>query len=254
MSVGVYRPAGTTDLMLEIAKGNVTGHSSINKFGENNDVAGDTYEDIWDGGGNYPYPTTATITHISQATDQVGTDGGATIEVQGLDTNWALVVQTADLDGTDTTTEVALGTALIRVFRMKVLENIILAADVSAVASGGATTYATILAGNNQTLMALYTVPAGKSAYMTKYYASFTKSAVRDPAGVGIRLWAADRANSYEFQLKHSIGIQVGSTALEHSFAPYQKFTEKTDIRINAIPLTNAGNISAGFDLILVDN
>lgn len=242
------------DFYLEVAKGNVVGHTSVNKFGENFTVTADTYEDIWDGGGSYLYPTTATITHVSQATDQVGTDGGATIEVQGLDVNWVSVTQNVDLDATNTTTEVALTTALLRVYRMRVLEDITLAADISAVASGGATTYATILAGNNQTLMALFSVPAGKTAYMSKYYASVTPAASKVPAGASIRVWAADRASGYEFQLKHSIGIQASAAGVEHMFLPHQAFTEKTDIRINAAPLTNAGQISAGFDLILVDN
>ena len=243
-----------SDFFLEVAKGNVAGHSSVNNFGENALITSDTTEDIWDGSVSYPYPTTATITHLTQATDQVGTDGGATVEVQGLDANWALVVQTANLDATNTTTEVALTTPLIRVFRIKVLEDIVLADDISVVSSGGATTYAIVLAGNNQTLMALYTVPAGKTAYMTKYYASITLGASKVPLGANIRMWAADRANGYEFQLKHSIGIQGGAAGIEHRFMPYQKFSEKTDIRINGTPYSQDGQISAGFDLIVVDN
>ena len=247
------------DYMLEIASGSVAGHTCVNKFGENPLVAVNTTEDVWDGGGTYVFPTSATITHIRQATDQVGTDANATIEVQGLDTNWALVVQTADLDGADTTTEVALGTALRRVFRMKVLEDIVLAADIWTGATGvaAATAKAIIQTGNNQTLMAIYTVPADKTAYMTQYYVDNIPVVNRHPDGVEFKLWVADRANTYEFQLKHMRGVAEDASGIEQSFRPYLKITEKSDIKISAGVSGSAGedgNCHAGFDLILVDN
>ncbi len=242
------------DPLLEISKGNVTGHATVNKFGENDTVGKDTTEDIWDGGGTYTFPATADITHISQATDQVGTDGSATIEVQGLDTNWALVTQTKNLDATDTTTRVALDTALRRVFRMKVLEDIVAADDISCVNTGGGTTYATVQAGNNQTLMAIYTVPASKTAYMTKYYSSLRQGSGKEPKGANIKLWVADRDNSYEFMIKHSVGIQKGAGNPEHKFEPYFKINAKCDIKITGHSFDDIGNISAGFDLVVVDD
>ena len=246
----------TKDSMLEIPAGNINGYSSVNKFGRSTAITtGNTWE-IWDGNAAYSFPATALITKIKQATDQVGTDGGATIEVQGLDANWALVVQTADLDGTDTTTEVTLDTPLIRVFRMKCLENIVLAANVSCVATGGGTTYATITAGNNQTLMAIYTVPASKTAYMTSYYATANPGGGA-PTTFNVSLWAQDNANTYKPQLKHIMGVSADPDAygrMQHSFAPYYKFTEKTDIIMKGAPTGASVDVSAGFDIILVDN
>jgi hypothetical protein len=240
--------------MLEIAKGNVPRHSVVNKFGSNPSVTANTEEDIWDGGGTYVWPTTADITHIRQATDQVGTDANATIEVQGLDTNWALVTQTVDLDGTDTTTPVALGTALKRVFRMKVLENIVLAADVELRNVGGGTTYAIITAGNNQTLMALYTVAAGYSAYMVNMFFSVIDATNKTPTSTEFRIWAADRENGYEFQLKHADAVPEAGGGHDHEWKPYYRFDQKTDIRLSAEPIDEDGHVHAGFDLILVQD
>ncbi len=45
--------------MLEIAKGNVPGHSTVNKFGRNTDIDTAAKEDIWDGGGLWVAPTQA---------------------------------------------------------------------------------------------------------------------------------------------------------------------------------------------------
>jgi hypothetical protein len=245
---------------LLIAMGAVDGSSSVNKFGENKNAPKDIHSDIWDGGavagGHYVFPATATITHIRQATDQAGTDGGATIELQGLDANWELVIQTADLDAVDTTVEVVLTTPLIRVFRKKVLANVVLSADVWSGATGMAalTAKSIITAGKNQTLMAIYTVPAGKTAYMSSYYYSVVNSTNKTPTSTEFAVWAADRAAGYEFQLKHEVAIPLNGPGNQHYFNPPLKFTEKTDIRMSAEPIDEAGYVHAGFDLVLIDN
>lgn len=244
---------------LLIAMGLVNGTSQINKFGAAPTIAAGATADIWDGATTYSFPATATITHIRQATNQVGTDGGAAIEVQGLDANWLQVTQTALLDATDTTTEVELTTPLLRVFRMKVNDNIVAAANIWCGATGmvAGTANAIIIAGNNQTLMAIYTVPAGKTAYMTQYYADNVPSAARQPDSVEFKLWMADRVKGYEFQLKHMRGIPLGAGGFIHDFTPYLKITEKTDIKISATVDGGAGkdgNPHSGFDLILIDD
>ena len=244
------------DFMLEIPAGNLTGYSSVNKFGENPDITAGTTEEIWDGGGTYSFPTTADITHIRQAVDQA-TMQGETIEVQGLDTNWDLTVQNVILDGSNTTTPVALGTALKRVFRMKVLANVVTTQNVELRNVGGGTTYALIQAGNNQTLMAIYTVPNGKTAYMTQFYADNTPTATRLPDSVEFKLLMADRDNGYEFQVKHMRGIPYAGDGFIQTFRPYMKITQKTDIKLSASVIGGAGddgNPHAGFDLILMDN
>ena len=244
---------------LLIARGLIDGTSQVNKFGENPDITAGTTQDCWDGGGTYVFPSTDSITHLRQATDQVGTDGGATIQLQGLDASWNLVVQTADLDAADTTTEVILTTPLLRIFRMKVLANVVLAADVWAGATGmaAATSSAIIQAGNNQTLMAIYTVPAGKTAYMTQYYADNVPTASKIPDSVEFKLWMADRDSGYEFQLKHERAIPRLGDGFIQTFNPYMKISQKTDIKIGAEVVGGVGDDGhphAGFDLILIDD
>jgi len=41
---------------------------------------------------------------------------------------------------------------------------------------------------------------------------------------------------------------------MQHNFAPYYKFTEKSDIILKGAPTGASVDVSAGFDLILVDN
>ena len=244
---------GQKDLMLDISAGLVSGKSTVNKFGENISIADGTTEDVWDGGGTYSFPATADITHISQAVDQ-STMRNQTVEVQGLDTNWDLTVQNVVLSATLTTTAVALTTPLRRVFRMKVLANVVTTQAVNLKNTGGGTTYATIQAGNNQTLMAIYTVPNGKTAYMTSYYCDTTESTGKEPKSTEFKLWVNDNTNGYQFQLKHEKSISKAASGFQHEFRPYFKINGKCDIRISAEPNDEDAHVHAGFDLILVDD
>ena len=254
---------GPKDFMLDVPAGRVAGMSAVNKFGRNDTIlsAGSNPEDIWDGGssaglgtGLYAFPATADITHVHSS---AAGDTSIVCEVQGLDTNWALTVQNVTTDGADGTTLVALTTALRRVFRIKILTPSSPVGHITAENAGGTVIYAQVLIGNNQTQMAIYTVPAGKTAYMTKYYASINEGAAKAPDAVTLKMFATDNANGYEEQLKHIIGIEAGGESiLEHDFRPYYKFTEKTDIRLQGVAIGSAvtADVSAGFDLVLVDD
>ena len=243
------------DFNLDIPAGLVNGKSSVNKFGRNAAVASGGTEEIWDGSAAYVFPATALMTSMSQTADQVAMRG-ATIEVQGLDASWNLTVQTKALDASDTTTAVTLDTALIRVFRMKVLADVVSDQDIRVHNVGETQDYAIIQAGNNQTLMAIYTVPNGKTAYVTNYYATVNPGGGA-PGTLDVKLWASDRDNSYAKQLKHSKGVSADVDAygqFQHFFYPYNKFTQKTDIYITATTSGAAADVAAGFDIILVDN
>jgi len=169
--------------------------------------------------------------------------------------NWGLVTQTKALDGTNSTTEIALDTALIRCFRMKMLDDTAMDQDVWLGDNDFVVTAAKaiITAGNNQTQMAQYTVPAGHSAYLTNYYAHENPVTGNVATSIDIKLWARDNANGYAPQLKHIVGLAVAGQ-FQHKFNPYYKFTEKTDIYITATTVGGTTDVSAGFDLIVVKN
>jgi hypothetical protein len=231
---------------LAIAKGDVTGHTFISKFGQNEDVDTGAFEDIWDGGGTYNYPAddTAPITHI-YSTDASDTEP---IEVQGLDIDGNQVTQTKTLTGT---TVVALDTALWRVFRMKNQGTSNLVGITHASDSGKVVSYSQIINGNNQTLMALYTIPTGKTGYLVAGSASL----------VGLtRAYSVDghmymRPFGGVFQLKHTFGLSSdGSSTFQHFYKIPLPMSEKTDIRVSAISSASNGVVNATFDIVLVDN
>ena len=238
---------------LAVPLGFIQGISGNNKFGNNPTLATSSTETIWDGSNVYTFPATADITHLRQAVDQA-TMQGETVEITGLSSTFAQVTQEVVLDASDTTTAVALGTALRRVSRMKVLSSVVTTQNIELRNVGGGTTYAMILAGNNRTLMALDTVPNNYEMYITKYYASLNKDSGGGSPDVVIKMWHQDNENGYAPQIKHVLGLDSDANSyFSHDFKPFMKVTEKTDVYLTATNLSGSAtaDVSAGFDYIL---
>ena len=230
---------------LAIAQGKVTGTSFISKFGQNENIGTGAFEDIWDVGGLYTWPAdnTAPITHLNATAGNT-----QDIEVQGLDINGNLLVQTKSLNGA---TLVALDTPLWRVFRLRNQGSVDITGTAQAINAGNTVTYAQIQNGNNQTLMALFTIPAGKTGYLVMGGASI----------VGlVRAYSIDGHFSMRpfggvFQLKHTFGVSSdGTSKFQHEYKIPLPIEEKTDLRVSAISSTNGGVLNSTFDVVLVDN
>lgn len=236
---------GYSDHMLEIAKGNVTKHSFIEKFGRNTAVASGGTETIWDGSSLYSYPASATITHVisGEAADTMD------VEVQGLDANFNLVTQEATLNGT---TQVALSTALIRVFRVKILGGSDPAGAISVTDTGQSNTYAQVTAGTNQTNMAVYTIPNGYTGYLVGWYASILRATGTNAAVADVDLFR--RTTGGVFRSTQPVGIQnTGGNYWQYRFPCPLELAAKTDVEVRATPSANA-DMSAGFTVILVED
>jgi len=235
-----------TPFNLRVAKGEISGHSIVSKFGQNNDIGTGAYEDIWDGGGTYVYPAdgTAPITKLV-AHDAADTEP---IEVQGLDINGDLVIQTKTLAGT---TAVTLDTPLWRMFRLKNVGTSDLVDDVCAINDGDTVDYGCINNGNNQTLMALYTIPAGKTGYLLQGTNSII-GALRDYNIQG-KLWM--RPFGLVFQLKKTFGLDTAGTGyINMPFPLPGRIPEKTDVRVSAISSKSGGGLNTTFEILLIDN
>ena len=217
---------------IPIADGTVPGYSHINKFGFDEAVGTTSYETIWDGSSLYSYITTPGVASITS--DDVG-DTGNLIDIQGLDADYNLVTETIAVGSTGSQ-------VFSRVFRAICQTECAGEVDVNV---DGATR-ATMLAGAGQTLMALYTVPAGKTAYLLKFQGSIDKS----NGEAKFRLMV--RPEGGGFQVKGQFGTAAGSH-ITYDYPIPLKFEEKTDIEIRAIAGAAMG-CGATFDLILVDN
>ena len=240
-----------------------TGIGNINKFGRNPAVAtGD--EVIWDGStATWAAPTAAGVHAIisDDPNDAAAGTGALTVEVYGLDPNYNLQNETVTLAALDpNSANVAVNTtnSYTMIHRM----------TVATAGGGGAnvgvitatfdpntvnTVTAQINAGNNQTLMAIYMIPGDKTGFITNYYATVNKDATPGTAAAAnIELWVKPIGEVY--QLKHILGVNTaGTSSLTHHFGIAKHIDAKSIILMEADPEA-AMDVSAGFDLILVDN
>ncbi|MCP4370028.1 MAG: hypothetical protein GY797_18210 [Deltaproteobacteria bacterium] len=247
---------------LAIAKGDVEGSTFIHKFGSAPDFdPADGFATIWDPADdgathelmNIVYSTTAAIDSISSS----NAGDSQVMQVQGLDANFDLTLQEVTLNGQ---TRVALTTPLIRVFRIKNVGSVDLAGNVAVYEdtplTGGIPTLnskirAIVQGANNQTEMAVYTIPAGKTGYMRDWYAS-TSGAKKGSSHV---LKVLARPFGQVFQLKHKASIvEDGTSYIKHEYVEPEVFSEKTDIEMKVNTDQASSSIAGGFDIVLVDN
>jgi len=246
---------------LSIAKGDVVNTTFTHKFGSASDFdTGDGAVTVWDGANDsdiaemqYTYSTTADIDSLSS------TSAGDTqdIEVQGLDSNYDLVVQTITLTGQ---TRVALTTPLIRIFRLKNVGSVDIVGFVYCYVNGATTggrpsntidIRAVIDSGNNQTLMAVFTIPNNTTGYLRSFFAA--SAGAKKTTNFIIRLRA--RPFGQVFQLKNKTSIPSDGAGLQYVYDDPEKFTAKTDIEMTAQITAGAvtqASVSAGFDLVLI--
>ena len=247
------------DAGIGLAAGLLSNVSVMHKFGHNPDIDQNSVpEDIWDVGGMYSFPTSAiAMEAVSSSANDVNTTGtGAwTVYVEGLDSNWDYQSETVNLNGTSA---VALANNYLRVFRAYITgmgtdsseSNL---GDIDIQGSGGGTVYARIATGIGQTEMAIYTVPAGKTAYISRLHASTQKGSSADAQMAILVRDSTTGTNPFvRFKLSFSISNEA---SYEHPWIPPLPVEEKRDIMIRANEVNNNNTVvDAGFTCILIDN
>jgi hypothetical protein len=238
-------------LYFEIGRDNVAGFDSQFKFGQNPSV-GTSEEVIWDGGGNYTFLDTAeTMTIVSTSDDDTLNGSGAwNLIVYGLDSDWKEVSEYIILDGT---TPVITTNSFLRVFRAHIVNsgnpdpigdgNL---GNITITSTGSTTLQAQIGIGNGQTLMCVYTIPAGKTGYVTGL--SFAVGQGRECTFFGKFRNGVNGA----FSVKYSLTLYQSSFfgTLEVPL----KIPEKVDMVITATATATPVKADASFGIILIDN
>ena len=238
-----YSPEG-----LRVSAGAYPDLSYKYKFGFNGAV-GTTEETIWDQGGLYTWPSSAsTVTISSDSVDDASAGTGAsTVYIEGLDASYLEQSEVLTLNGQTAVTST--GTYL-RVNRMVVRSagsgetnaGVVYVGTGTVTAGVPANVWARISAGEAQTLMAVWTVPASKTAYFSKLVVSSFGNANTE---VTVRLRA--RPNGEVFQTKDKFLITRG-------IAPYAldiptPFAEKTDLHVTGTAGSGTIDLSAAMEL-----
>lgn len=234
---------------LDVAQGNVVGHSFIHKFGAVPAMSNNSSGSIWDKNDTfYPWsafdtPGIITVQTTAANGSVVTTDSGLSVTIEGLDTNYAPLSDTLLISGSTAT-----GTqSFRRVFRAYVTDGA--AANNSQIRmSRGATEVARINIGKSQTLMAVYTVPAGKTGYLMQGISSIQAGA--DATGdMFVRYFGQDT-----FRVGHSFEVSGAGGFYHFSFGFPIPIPEKSDIDVRASMRSNNARLTASFDMLLVNN
>ena len=249
---------------LDVAKGAVA-DGFVSKFGRNPQIDTTTDpEDIWDGGGIWAAPTAARIHNLAStgAQDDVGGTGALTVSLMGLLDDWSLSGETVTMTGA---VDAPTSQAYRRIFRMWVASagtQGVNDGNITATAVGDATVTAQITGdavdarSAGQSLMAIYTVPLGVTGYLFDWYGTLNRAT---PAAASADLRLLSRDNGLvapALRTRHHLGLAAGGSS--HFFHPFPVplvFTEKTDLIVRCTEVSaSATDISAGFDLVLVNN
>ncbi len=243
---------------LQVARGQIPGHKTIFKFGYNSDV-GNTKETIWEQGGLYAYPASATVMTISSSsTDDTSAGTGArTVEIFGLDGGYNEINEIVSLNGQTPVNTIKsyfrINRAIVRSAGSGRANAGTIYAGTGTVTSGvPANIYLTINGdGDNQTLMALWTVPAGYTAFLTKMSLS-TGTSTNTKAILNASLVA--RPYGEVFQIKERFTLTDGAHEQFYTFPLV--FTEKTDLEMRAYSSSGAVNfnVSASMEFVYIKN
>jgi len=245
----------TEPFELQLARGLIDGHKTLFKFGNNPDSNG-TLETVWSHSTLYVYPTAATVMKVSStsANDNIAGTGARTVLIAGLDADYNEVSEIVILTGQ---TPVLTTTVFLRVFRAYVVT-----AGVSNTAAGTiyigdgvvtagvpASVYAEIPLGENQTLMAMWTVPAGYTFYM--YRGSFSAASNNAAQYVLGKFMVRPLGGVF----RNAADVTANSNVIQYDFEIPLAIPEKADIEARVIALSGTNfYITASFEGVYILN
>jgi hypothetical protein len=242
------------DFNLQVARGQIQGHSNVIVFGYNPDV--DTsYESVWPDGGVVPHPTSASVLQVSStsASDTSAGVGARTVYIEGLNAAYAVISETVVLDGQ---TAVPTVHSYLYVNQLYVLTAGTSGHNVGTVNVGTGTVTAGVPAVlydliaptyNNRTT-SHYCVSAGYTGYLVT--GVLTAGQASGTTGVTATL------NQHGLDgLVRVVAIStLNNGSIEYNFTPPIPIPEKNCVGAQAIGASNNNSVSTFFNIVLIKN
>jgi hypothetical protein len=184
--------------------------------------------------------------------------GASVVHIYGLDEDYNEKEEFIIMNGT---TNVPTVSTYWRIFRMHIdgaaIRTVNNEGNITATTNDvAATVTAQITAALGQTLMAIYTIPDGKTGLMTSFSASIFKGAVGALADITLRQTKFAGPDGAGCVTEHYLSVATdGASYVQHQFSPYKVFEERTDVWMRCE--TSSANdiaITGAFDIILVNN
>lgn len=239
------------DNRLEIGRGLVRGATPVHRIGAVREMTGAATGTVWDRNDTiYPWSTidnsgagrtlTLKVTETNNESSLSTAENGKQVFVEGLDVNFNAISETIDIVGSGGT-----GTTTFRRILSATLLNgavntkrIIIQANSIAVAQ--------ITENIGTSLMAIYTVPAGKEAYIMQ--GASEAAAAGDGAGyMYVRTFGETL-----FRVAHTFEVSGGS-GYRYPFSVPLKVEEKCDIDVRVTARANNSRFTAVWDMIVLD-
>lgn len=165
----------TIDYYTALAKGLISGHTSFYSLGYNPNILSTT-EDICEWSTTYVVPAAGGIQMrviSTSASDAAAGVGVRTVELHYLDANYAEQLETVTLNGVTPVNTVATNILRVNYFHTVTAGSTAQAVgDVTLENTGGTVKYAQISAGGNFSRHGFFTIPAGKTGYISGGYLS----------------------------------------------------------------------------------
>ena len=226
------------NLGLAIAKGHFLYLSHVHKFGAVPAMSQNNSGTVWDVNDTaYPWASWSTAGTLDVPAVNAS-DNGLQLTLEGLDSNYVLQSETVTVSSSATTTTTK---SFIRLFRA--YTNTTNVANINIQKS--AVTVARIIAAKSQTLMAVYTIPAGHTGYLIKGTTS-----CQDGADATGDMFVRYNGQS-SFRVGHSFEVSGDGGQYLYDFGVPIKLPEKTDIDVRVSVRSNNARVTAAFDLIL---
>lgn len=265
MPYNIELPRLAQDTFLEIARGNIPGQSTVNKFGRAPNGVQTAITDIWDRADAaevqkiWIAPTQAR-THqiVSTSTSDDGSPvgvGARTIEIFGL-TSWA-AEEVSEIITMNGTTDVPTVNAYVIIHLMRVVTKgatNINVGIITATADTDTTVTAQINVGAGYTHMAIYGIPSIQKLYIGRLYGNVNKSAgATGQIDISLEINPEPDAELLHFGERHTFGISTaGTSALTINYYVPKIIDGPAIIKVQGIASVADLDVSAGFDGVLV--
>lgn len=247
--VGRYEPFD-----LQVSRGQITGHTTVYKFGYSTVIDGTLYP-VWNVAANRVYLTTATAMTVSSssANDTSPSGSGAHIVlIEGLDQNYNPISEYITLAGQ---TAVTTTKSYLRVIGITVTDKGVNGGNVGTIYVGTGVVTAGVPAvihelvppGFNKETSGVYTVPAGYTAYFRVGGLSGQDTGAGYITG---RLVISNQGSPFV-----TSAVTVFTTGQVNYDFPYPiAIPEKSDLEARAITSSGTNTVSSYFGMILIKN
>lgn len=243
----------TRQFAFEVKRGLHPGWSTIEKFGQDPSIATSNF--VWDGSAAWEATTSAQVYNISSGSAEDTNGGGTgmrTVRVIGLNGSFVEQEEDITLNGATTAATTKTYARIHRMYGLTFGSGQTNAGAISAVGATDSSTIAQITAGEGQTLMAIYTIPASKRGYLCCVWANLVGISANVAAGLKLQIrYNADTATAGWRTFWTGALAQTGSGNIDREYQTAPIIDGPADVAVVVTDATGTPAVSAGFDFLL---